>query len=285
MSKNRIGIVLLLLILNGCADSTVPPSGNANGNTNVIGSPSSNPSGTTSSKLAGDVYYTGYDGGANDLSILIRTSRKLEIVDASVATATLNSIDIPQETVDAMINELKAVETVSPQREQRLRNGLATAKAWKIVPLKAGTTLIKATRFDRDGVTIHPESVWYNAEYRTLVVSSYTPALIQSGETRYLNGGGGSPSCASCHTNPLTGAPAHKIGRVTEISDIDAISWISKGQAGDRSDVSHAWLFTDENEKLGTVAFLRTQQTDDVAELAKLLFAEVLAEAKAENVQ
>lgn len=285
MINKFVGLILSLVILHGCAEPIAPGDignelGNNDTNTNVNNAPGGGSSANLPSRLAGEVYYTGYDGGINDLSVLISTRRTLVIDDPSVAAASLESIEIPTTTVDGMIAELKAIEEVSSRREQRLRERLATARAWRITPLKAGTTLIKATRTGSDG-SVRPESVWYNAELRTLVVSAYTPEQIQLGETRYLNG---APSCASCHTDLASGAPTHEIGRVTEISDADAISWISRGAAGDRVSVSHAWSFASEAEKAATVAYLRKQQTKDVADLARLLFDEVLTEAKAENL-
>lgn len=285
MVNKYVGLILSLAILHGCAEPMAPTNtddelGNNDPNTNVNNAPGGNSNITLPTRLAGEVYYTGYDGGINDLSVLISTRRTLVIDDPSIATASLESIEIPTTTVDGMVAELKAIEEVSSRREQRLRERLATARAWRITPLKAGTTLIRATRTGSDGA-VRPESVWYNAELRTLVVSAYTSEQIQLGETRYLNG---VPSCASCHTDPTSGAPTHEIGRVTEISDADAISWISKGTAGDRVLVSHAWSFASEAEKAATVAYLRKQQTKDVADLARLLFDEVLAEAKTENL-
>ena len=287
MTNKYLALILILMILHGCAEPLGPVNTenelgdtDSNTDTNVNNAPGGNSSVNLPSRLAGEVYYTGYDGGINDMSVLISTRRTLVVEDTSVATASLESINIPTTKVEEMITKLKAVEEVSSRREQRLRERLATARAWRITPLKAGTTLIKATRTGSDGA-IRPESVWYKAELRTLVGSAYTPDQIQMGETRYLNG---TPSCASCHTDPASRAPTHEIGRVTEISDADAISWISTGTAGDRVSVSHAWSFSSEEEKAATVAYLRKQQTKDVADLAKLLFDEVLAEAKAENI-
>lgn len=285
MFNKTIGIILTVSMLYGCAEST---NTNTTGPSNKIG-PSAN--GDIPQRLPGEVYYTGYDGGLTDMSVLVSTRRTLVVEDPTVATAQQVSIEIPAATVDEMIAELKATgEQLSQNRENRLRQRLANPTAWKLTPLKPGFTYIKATRppSSRTG-QIRPESVWYVSELRTLVVEDYTNGIINTGKIRYDQGSNGSPACASCHTDPLSGAPSHQIGRVTEISDTDAISWISNGRAGDRvfqtsNPAGHSWSFTSEAEKAATVAYLRSQQTKDIKELAQLLFDEALAEAKAENV-
>jgi len=286
MFNKTIGLIISIAVLYGCSEATSPDS---------TGDPSNkispNASGDIPTRLPGEVYYTGYDGGLTDLSVLVSTSRTLEIEDPTIATARLETINIPEETVNAMIAELKATgETLSANRERRLKERLANPRAWRLTPLKAGFTYIKATRAPRGSTgTIRPESDWYIPELRTLVVEDYSGGLINTGKIRYEQGSAGSPACISCHNGTFeSGVPSHQIGRVTEISDADAISWISTGRAGDRvfqtsNPAGHTWSFTNDSEKTATVAYLRSQQTKDIRELAQLLFDEALAEAKTEN--
>jgi len=290
MFNKTIGLILSVAILNGCAESTNP--GDTDNPSNKI-TPSAGDD--IPKRLPGEVYYTGYDGGLTDMSVLVSTHRTLVIEDPTVATAELVSIEIPVTTVDEMIAELKAAgEELSTNRENRLRDRLANPTAWKLTPLKPGFTYIEATRpaSSRTG-QIRPESVWYTPELRTLVVEDYSGDLINTGKIRYDQGANGSPACTACHGNTDGGAPSHQIGRVTEISDTDAISWITTGRAGDRvfesspgvqNAANHSWSFTNDTEKNATVAYLRSQQTKDIKELAQLLFDEALAEAKAENI-
>lgn len=231
--------------------------------------------------IGGTVYYTGYDG-SNDFSLLLGTSRDLEILDTSVATAVQRSVQVDSETVDQLIAEYKAiVPNLSANREASLRSRLQNATAWEITPNKPGVTAIKATRMSNNQVD--PESVWQDAEIRTLVVSAYNPNQVAVGEQRY---NANSSGCKGCHSTGQFGAPTHQLGRVIEISDENAIEWISTGATLDRvADINHAWSFANDAEKLATVAFLRTQQTKDVKELARLLFNERLAELQQNNVQ
>lgn len=267
-----LAFLCVVSLLSACESTSVPKS--KNDNAAALNK-------TSTQILGGTVYYTGYDG-TNDFTLLVSTSRELEIMDETVATAVRQSFPVDQTVVDELIAEYKAIDpTLSANREQRLRERLQTATAWRITPNGPGITTIKATR-SQNG-TVDPESVWQNAEIRTLVVESYSSNQVAVGQQRYNANGSG---CKGCHGTGEFDAPTHQLGRVIEISDENAIQWISTGKTLDRiANLSHAWNFANDAEKQATVAYLRTQQTKDVKELARLLFNERLEELKQNNVQ
>ena len=57
------------------------------------------------------------------------------------------------------------------------------------------------------------------------------------------------------------------------IPDNSAEQWITTGKLAARvASIQHTWEFADSDEELGTVAYLRTLQTDDLETLTKLEF-------------
>jgi len=173
-----------------------------------------------------------------------------------------------------------------------MQSRLQNASAQKITPYGKGVAYIEAARApDSRRIDLND---WYQSELRTVVVSEYTEQQYQKGESRYLNGIGAGQgkdrACVSCHvyqSNAAGTAPSHQIGRITGLSDEDALKWITTGSVGegvagariadDETLFRHAWNFSDEVERIGTVAYLRSLQTKDVAELTRIKFEESMA--------
>jgi len=298
---------VFISLLHACADSTNESIGKL---TDSATDPETGLSGKTptsdlnltpnaQSLLGGTIYYTGYDGtdpnfGGNDFRIWLTTGRKIEIVDQSIARADEVTIDVPTDTVDLMIqrvNDARAQvgqEALSTRATDRLKRRYSSRKAWRITPLNPGITSVKATRISSRDNQVRPESIWQEAEIRTLVVADYQQVNIETGRARYEEGGSGG-ACANCHlsagSTSAASAPAHQLGRVLEINDAEAIKWITEGKALDRTATGtlHKWTFANDAEKQATVAYLRSRQTADLEELARLIFEEELKEVLADG--
>jgi mono/diheme cytochrome c family protein len=148
-------------------------------------------------------------------------------------------------------------------------------KVTKITPLKAGKTSLLSSRGGRGG-----SDAWGSANASvSLTIEDYTNSKFAAGESRYKTEGEGNlKACYSCHGSGAEGAPSHQLGRISQISDKDALTWITTGKLPTRTArIAHAWEFRNDDEKVGIVQYLREIQTNDVDELTKLTFQEMLA--------
>ena len=294
MNYKLAGFIAAIALLYGCAESTPTTT-----NPQETGQgPSSSPTTTGSipARLPGDVYYTGYvpggvtdlDGNTVDFGITVSTSRSFAMYrneDSAIASVSNASVTLDSALVQQLIDDYNTAHPdnqLTGNRLTRFQSRLTSAEAQKITPFNEGVAYILATRA-LDSRRNDPND-WYRSELRTVVVSKYTASQYQKGENRYKNGiaAVGGTACILCHGSQTGGAPSHLIGRVTRISDGDAIQWISTGSVGDRvaddpSANGHTWAFTDDDEKIGTVAYLRSLQTKDVSELTRLKFEEAIA--------
>jgi len=272
-----IGVALL----QGCAQetpgtSTDGPSGKSGAGTTLYG---------------GTVYHTGFDGNVNNFDIYIRTSRTITVHDPSIVSVSpVSEFELEQAGLtDALAQERVATlkqlytdagETKSARWESFWTRRFKNPSIWKLSPQKAGVTTISAESQRRT------ESIWEDAEIRTVVVSQYTPEQVEKGRQRYEGLSGGT-ACTACHNEAFgdqQGAPPHLLGRVIEINDTDAATWITTGAVKDRiASVQHAWQFPGGvSEQMATVAYLRSTQTTNAFDFAELLFQEEIDETKAE---
>jgi len=307
MNKSIFWLSILGIgLMQGCAETTTGTNDDNGGNTPLIGkSDAAVNDQKVTPVIGGTVYYTGYDG-VNNYDIFIATSRNVTVHDPSVATAIkLTASDFPSITEAKVASQIAALEqvytnfgeTMSNRRKSFWERRFKNPSVWKISPVGPGITTISAESQRRT------ESIWENAEIRTIYVSEYTPQQVQQGMDRYTNGNGGNNgfACSTCHkesffqntaTAPSLGdtfnAPPHLLGRVIEINDADAAKWISTGAVKDRVvdqakyQTTHDWSFTSEEQKFATVAYLRSKQTTDADAFAELLYQEEIEETTRE---
>lgn len=217
-------------------------------------------------------FYTGIDG-VNDYSLLLPSFQTYTLSDESIAKIE----EIKVTFSEATINELLAMVTKKhPELDvERIKKRFSREQTtFKLTPLKPGRTTISATR--RGG---RNNTAWKKGKTIDLVITQYDAAIVESGKLRYTEDGSGASlkACKTCHETAEEGAPPHELGRIMEISDKEALEWISTGKLGGRkAKIPHAWEFSSEDQEAGIVAYLRTRQTHDVEQLAKLHFAEFL---------
>jgi len=287
--------LLFMGFLFGCADKPAPTVSNNGNPGNVNTQPQS---GTIPQQIvyAGTVYYTGYEpSGSVDLSLLIPTRRKIEVIDPTIAIVERENLEVPADVVEQRITQLEELfPGMSARTVDRWRQRLTNPSIWRITPLKPGITGIKATRISSRTGAERWESVWEKPEIRTLVVKPYSAAQIEMGRQRYeaqFNAGiGQMQACSNCHTGQVDvfgTAPPHEIGNVVEISDDDAVTWISSGSVKDRvasqNALGHNWQFSSTEEAFAVVAYLRSKQTGNADDLARLLFESDIEDIKADN--
>jgi len=224
-----------------------------------------------------DGYYTGFDG-TTDYSLLLPRFRTFSLEDPSIAKVENVKVTLSQSIIDELI--AKAKQDNPDFEDSRFRQMLGREQTvYKITPLKAGKTAIK-TSGGRGGSAGRDQTGWSKSTNINLIVTAYTAQQLEVGKKRYMTDGGGGNlrACKSCHETGAEGAPPHELGRIAEISDNQAMTWITTGKLESRTaKVQHTWEFTTDEEQNGIVAYLRSKQTHDVETLTKLMVEEMLA--------
>ena len=185
---------------------------------------------------------------------------------------------LSQTIIDELVAEAKV--TNPSFDDTRFKQALGREQVtYKITPLKPGRTKLITTG-GRGGQPGRQQSGWSKSPEIDLVVQAYTLDQLAKGMARYTTDGGGGNlrACKSCHESGNEGAPPHELGRIMEISDKDAMTWITTGKLGGRTaKIQHTWEFSTESEQDGIVPYLRSKQTHDVETLTKLYVEEQLA--------
>ncbi len=234
------------------------------------------PSDSNASAGGNDAYYTGYDGNT-DFSILLPRFRSIVVKDPSIAKIEAVTVTLSATIIDQLVLEAKAAN--SAFEETRFREKLGKQQTtYRITPLKAGKTVL-VTSGGRGGAPGKSQSGFSKSVDIDLIVSPYTIQQQTAGKARYdAEGSGTLTSCKSCHETGEENAPPHELGRIMEISDSEALSWVKTGEIGSRSArIPHAWEFSSDEEESGIVPYLRSKQTHDVETLTKLVVEEQLA--------
>lgn len=220
-------------------------------------------------------FYSGFDG-VNDYSLLLPGFRDYTIADPSVATITKENITLSESTIATLMEEVK---TANPDFDdtqiERFRGTLTRQQsAYRITPLKAGTTILQSTRGGRGG----KDSWGSGSTGIQLTVNSYTPEQYAAGAERYNTGGSGLlKACKSCHETGESGAPSHELGNIKEISDSQGIQWITTGQLNSHmASIAHTWEFGSEEQQLGILPYLRAKGSKDLETFTKLVIEERL---------
>lgn len=276
--RNHIQLVCIVALLSGvaCNQGSSQSSGNESKEkkANILPSKETNAEPEESDN---DAFYTGFDGDT-DFSILVPRFRNVTIKDPSIAKIDEIPVKLPEETIDVVI---AAAKSTNPDlREDRVRKMLGReTTTYRITPLKAGkTTLI--TSGGRGGQAGRKQAGWSKSKSIDLIVNAYTADQVAAGKLRYETDGGGGNlrDCKSCHESGKEGAPPHELGRIMEISDKQALTWIKTGKLdGREAKIPHTWEFSSDEEEEGIVAYLRSKQTHDVETLTKLVVQEMLA--------
>lgn len=202
--------------------------------------------------------HTGFDGSAA-YSIFLPGRTEFTIKDPTIASLEGISVTLSANTIWELIQARKAKDPNFDEAAFR-KSFPAAQKAYRLIPLKAGKTVLTSTK---DGKSTEV----------ALTVTQYPADATQVGEARYTNtsGSGKKRACLSCHGGD--GAPSHAMGRVMQISDAEALQWITTGKVRDRiARVTHTWEFESDAEATGVIAYLRTLQTDDLEVLTKMMF-------------
>lgn len=247
--------ILMSFLLFSCSskkDGAAPPSGDVNEDSGD-GSLEEGSFGTTLTEIN-----TGFDG-TDQYSLFLPGRTEYTIKDASIALVEGISVVLSEETIWELISAQKE-KNPSFDEEAFRKSFPATQTAYRLVPLKAGSTTITATRNGK-------------ATELKLNIVQYPANAVEVGKARYDNptGTGTTRSCLSCHGGE--GAPSHAMGRVMQINDAEALQWITTGRVRDRvARVTHAWEFASTAESTAVIAYLRTLQTDDIEALTKMMF-------------
>ena len=224
-----------------------------------------------------DGYFTGFDG-VTDYSILVPKFRNLVVEDESIAKVESVKITLSAAIIDELVAKAKVDNEEFNETGFRKMIGREQT-TYKITPLKAGKTVI-STSGGRGGQPNKQQNGWAKSAKIDLVVTSYTEEQLASGKSRYTTDGGGGNlrACKSCHETGEEGAPPHELGKIMEISDKQAMTWIKTGKLDGRvASIQHTWEFSTEEEEGGIVSYLRSKQTHDVETLTKLIVEEQLA--------
>ncbi len=231
---------------------------------------------TTAVSDANDGFFTGFDG-TTDYSLLVPRFREMTLEDPSIAKVESVKVTL---SVAIITELLAAAKKDNPSFEDaRFRKSLAREQTvYRITPLKAGKTAIKTTG-GRGGKAGRQQSGWQKSPNINLTVTAYTAAQLADGKKRYHEDGSGNlKACKACHETGAEGAPPHELGKIMEVSDKGALTWIKTGKLEGRvAKVAHTWEFSTAAEEKGIVAYLRSKQTHDVETLTKLYVEEQLA--------
>jgi mono/diheme cytochrome c family protein len=213
-------------------------------------------------------YYTGFNG-KDKFSLYLPSFRPMTVSDPSIAKIEGVSVTLSSTTIDELVADRKNDDPNFD--DAKMREMLAKPRTvYKLTPLKAGKTTLKTT-----GAGKGPSgSAWKSGQSTVLVVTAYSTDQVEKGKARYTReGDGNKKACASCHETGANGAPPHELGDIMSIPDASAEQWITTGKLADReASIPHTWEFDSQDEELGTVAYLRTLQTDDLETLTKLEF-------------
>ncbi|WP_141734478.1 hypothetical protein [Oligoflexus tunisiensis] len=221
-------------------------------------------------------YYAGYDG-TTDYSILLPDFRKYALADQSVAKLEEIKVTLSDELLNELVAQSKA-KNPNFDEEKFKKRFRKERTSYKITPLKAGTLYV-ATSGGRGGPPGTGQSGFPVSKNIRIVVKQYSAEDLALGKARYETDAGGTlKSCKSCHESADNNAPPHELGRIMQISDSDASTWLKTGELNGRvAEVEHAWEFNSDAELQGVVAYLRSKQTRDIETLTKLYFEEHLA--------
>lgn len=262
----RLTLILVSLSIFSCTskkENKAPPAahtGETSGEETVDGT-----FGTTLTEIN-----TGYDG-TGQYTLFLPGRTEYQIKDTAIATLEGVTVTLSAETIWELISAQKQKDPSFD--EEAFRKIFPTSQtAYRLIPLKAGSTTMMATK---NGNTTEIK----------LNVVQYPDNAPEIGKARYYNteGTGKKRACISCHGGE--GAPSHAMGRVMQINDAEALQWITTGKVRDRvARVTHTWEFDSAEESTGVIAYLRTLQTDDVEALTKMMFeseyADFLNESK-----
>ena len=251
------------------------------GNSGTVPAPattdaSGTPPNPDKSVAGGRGFYLGFDG-TNDYSLLLSQGREYKIQDPSIATIKRETVSLAPNTIDSMVEEYKKKEPELFKiegAENFLRQFLGCSRpAIKITPLKAGRTMITGTRGGNNSGDRWGQE---NTTQIALVVTQYTTAQFDAGKGRYSTEGSGNlKACKSCHETGEENAPPHELGKISEITDAQAVEWITTGKTGGRTArITHKWEFSSDEQKQGVVAYLRGKASKDLENFTKLVFEE-----------
>jgi hypothetical protein len=210
--------------------------------------------------------------------------REYKVADASVATIKRETVSLAPNTIDQMVEDAKKKEPElfkDPNAENFLRQYLGCSRpAIKITPLKAGKTSITGARAQGNNGDRWGQE---NSTQLGLVITQYTPDQFEAGNKRYhTEGSGNLKACKSCHETGEENAPPHELGKISEISDAQAVEWITTGKTGGRTArITHTWEFSSDSEKQGVVAYLRGKASKDLENFTKLVVEEELSNFRA----
>jgi hypothetical protein len=270
-------LTIALALAAGCNQSAKEKSGEKNGNAGDASGTGTGTSTGSGDDESNDAYYTGIDG-TNDYTLLLPNFRNLTVKDPSVATVEAVEVTLSQTTIDTLVAEQKKK---NPDFEDdRFKEMLGHKQTtYKVTPLKAGRTVLQ-TSGGRGGEPGRKQSGWGASKNIDLIVTEYTADQLDAGKSRYTTDGGGGNlrACAECHETGKEGAPPHELGRIMELSDKDALTWITTGSVrGRTASITHTWEFGSDAEESGIVPYLRSKQTHDVETLTKLYVEEMIA--------
>lgn len=229
----------------------------------------------SSVNTGGKVFYAGYDG-VNDYSIILPGFRDYTIADPSIATVTKENVLLSEDTVNELIASVQASNpNFTDEAVERFRQFMGREQAaYRITPLRAGTTTLSSNRGGRGG-----QDAWgSNSTTTQLVINAYTPEQYSAGQKRYTTSGSGLlKACQSCHETGEEDAPPHELGNIKEVSDEGGIEWITTGRYGSRvASISHTWEFSSQEERDGILPFLRGKVSKDLETFTKLVVEERL---------
>lgn len=209
---------------------------------------------------------TGVDG-TGQYTIFLPGRTEYQIKDDTIASIEGVTVTLSEGTMWELINAQKEKDPNFDEVEFR-KNFPAKQTAYRLVPLKAGSTTMTATK---NGTATEVK----------LNVVQYADNAAAVGEARYndTTGTGNKIGCITCHGGE--GAPSHAMGRIMQINDAEALQWITTGKVRDRvARITHTWEFNSEEQSTAVIAYLRTLQTDDVEVLTKMMIEREFAELK-----
>lgn len=262
--NQRVLILAAALFAFGCTETKTKTVTEKAASSSRQGPPSGNPAFSSLTDV-----YTGINA-TDKFSIYLPGRTSFVPKDAAIAKIEEITVTLSEATIAELIADRKAEDPNFD--EERFRKTFPTTQtAYKLIPLSAGTTTLTSTFKRRSNETVTTEV--------NLTVVEYAADAVQLGNTRYHNtaGTGNKIACTTCHGG--AGAPSHAMGKIMEISDAEALQWITTGKVKDRvASITHTWEFDSDAEASGVVAYLRTLQTDDVEALTKMMFENEFAD-------
>ncbi len=245
-----MGSALAALTQNACSSSSAPAGVETGGGGTTTGDgKTASGGGTNATSDSGTGAATNADGG-NDrrrrVHIFPNTDMLYSGFDGTHTYAVPVGAFSPASGAITWTLSDDTVATVKPVvvPADPASDGHGTVSYVDIVTKKVGTVTITATANGQ-------------AESIALTVSAYTTDQYALGEKRYVNGGGGSPACFSCHFPD--GGVDHSPSYTAEWPDDGVAQIFTTGVRPDGSKLrtpKHNWSVTDA-EKPGVVAYLR----------------------------